>query len=559
MDAAAEPVRARSAAGASRWPWALGLVAVVLWVNLPVLGFDWLMFDDDINILVNPFLGRGAASTLAWAFQNLDYMRRYLPLGWLGFDALLAIDGYNATVFHAASWLLSGLNAALAFFVFEKLARSPTNGVVDERVAASRSSFVPALAAAAALVWSLHPLRAENAGWISGLLYLGSTTCALGAVLLHLSRENSSARRARDTGCGIAASLLYLASLLVYPVFLALPALLVVRAACIAKSARRGATDEMRRTASWWLAAGFAVAMNVFARFTATDAYAPVASLGASAGGHAFLGIALTFLHYIARTIWPGHVVAFYGATDRLLPPPVAWLIAAALALAALVLLRRASTRRATLGWMLAGAISLGPFVVQSSGDFHASDRYAVLWLAVWCAAFVGAARMLDRKNQALLLAAALAALAFFMPLYRTALANWRNTATLQASIDLATAASPDPGMSFARPARAFWWLGNVPESERRLRDGLQRYPQSPRLAETRTSLEALSARWHERIGAHTEIPPLAVLHFELGRAWLDRGESRAAAAHFARALTLAPTFADAARAYREETHDTAR
>lgn len=74
-----------------RW-FAVALSAViVLAVNYPVLDFDWLMFDDDINILVNPHLGSRAVESVQWAFENVDYMRRHLPLGWLMFAGLLAV------------------------------------------------------------------------------------------------------------------------------------------------------------------------------------------------------------------------------------------------------------------------------------------------------------------------------------------------------------------------------------------------------------------------------------------------------------------------------------
>jgi tetratricopeptide (TPR) repeat protein len=546
------PDRARPALGARRFVWLLAIVVIVLAVNRSVLGFDWLLFDDDINILVNPFLGRGAPSSILWAFQNVDYMRRYLPLGWLGFDALLAVDGYNAAVFHAASWILTGLNAALAFLVFEKLCRSfhsDPEATAPTRSAAQRC----ASAALAALLWSLHPLRAENAGWISGLLYLGSTTWALAAVLLYLRAYEPRALSPRRGPLALAGALCYLASLLVYPVFLALPALLAWRAAWADRQWWPALKLELRRLATWWLAAGFALAMNVFARLTASDAYAPVGSLAPAGAAGSVRTACAACLHYLVRTVWPGHVAVFYGPATLLFSRAALWGAAAVLVIAGIFLLAKRATRRPTLAWTGAALISLSPFLAQLGGDFHASDRYAVLWLAVWCAgvALLGA-RLRGNKMRSACAVLGAGALAAFLPLYREALANWKNTAAVQAAIDRSTAGHPDVAMSFARPAIAFWWLGDQAESARRLREGLRLFPSAPRLAETEKTLREFSARWRERVGAHTEIPPLAVLHCDLGRAWQAQGEARAAAAHFARAVTLAPGYAEAVRGWRE-------
>jgi hypothetical protein len=58
--------------------------------------------------------------------------------------------------------------------------------------------------------------------------------------------------------------------------------------------------------------------------------------------------------------------------------------------------------------------------------------------------------------------------------------------------------------------------------------------------------LAELQSRWLARVGARRHIPPLAVLHVDLGSAWQARGEQAAAKAHFARAATLAPDYEEA-------------
>ncbi len=537
-------VRPRSAVAVNRLPWVLAIVGIVLAINLPILGFDWLMFDDDINILVNPHLGRFAASSIAWGFRNIDYMRRYLPLGWLGFDGLLAIDGYNAAVFHAVSWVLTGANAALAFFVFEKLCRPPGTGGEP-----SRDRLPIAAAAVAALVWSIHPLRVENAAWISGLLYLGATTFALIAVLLYLEPETSpSPRRGRD----IAAAGLFLASLLVYPVLLALPALLVWRAVAESKnSGGRAAWFETRRLAGWWAAAAFAGAMNLYALVTASDAWTGRAGPTGYRSTDWFADIARTGLHYAAAIVWPINVAVYYGPTRLLLDRPTQRVVVGLLALIIVVLLVRRATRRPMLGWGVAILITFLPFLAQMNRSFHASDRYAVLALAV-CA--VGFARWLTRPRQkrsaSAAFAIAVAIVAALSVIYARDLPNWKNTSALQASIDRSTAAHPDLALGYAHAARAFWFLGQREEAEHRLHEAERLFPDNPQVRGTADFLRQLDARLRDRVGSQTDVPPLAVMHVDLGRAWLARGERSAALAHFKRALILSPHYAEAAYEY---------
>ena len=45
------------------------LAAVVILRNAPVLGHDWVHFDDDINIFLNPNLTGGSLATVVWALS----------------------------------------------------------------------------------------------------------------------------------------------------------------------------------------------------------------------------------------------------------------------------------------------------------------------------------------------------------------------------------------------------------------------------------------------------------------------------------------------------------
>ncbi|HEX2854876.1 MAG TPA: tetratricopeptide repeat protein [Opitutaceae bacterium] len=537
---ALEVIRARAAAGRLR-PWGAAIAAVVVLIaNQAVLRFDWLVFDDDINVFFNPHLGGLNGESVTWAFSNLDYVRRYLPLGWLGFDALIAVDGYNASVFHAASWLLSGLNAALAFLIGYALL--PGVGPVHSpRIAWQRSG----VALFGALVWSLHPLRAETAGWISGLLYLASTTCAGFAILLHLHGARTGAMANRGP-LRILAALCYLASVLVYPVFLALPAVLTWLA--VVRKGRSHLVAEIRSLSTWWLAAAFALGMNFFAQATASGPFPGFTALENFGLIPRAIAAVRTYLFYLAHTAWPETTSVFLGRIDGLMEIGHAKWVLAILLPAGLGAFLWKKTRSRATAYAVAALLSLAPFLGAMDPHFTVSDRYTVLWLGILACALgevliSPAGRILEIAKYfaaGVVLVACVAA-------YGPALAPWQNTATLQKRIDEVNAAKPDVVMNYARPATALWWMGQREEAVQRLREGFAKFPDSIHLRAVQQELAETDTRWRGLVGNRTSIAPMAVMHHNLGQAWMQRGHPASAAPHFKRAFQLAPEFAEAA------------
>src|SRR5690606_21935208 len=74
-------------------------------------------------------------------------------------------------------------------------------------------------AAAGALFWAIHPLRAETLGWASGLLYALACAFALLGVLAYC-RAQTASPRAESRAWRALALLLYPISLLTYPITL---------------------------------------------------------------------------------------------------------------------------------------------------------------------------------------------------------------------------------------------------------------------------------------------------------------------------------------------------
>ncbi|HEY1847609.1 MAG TPA: hypothetical protein VGG37_00320, partial [Opitutaceae bacterium] len=82
--------------------WLLFLLLVVAWTFRSALGFDFIAIDDTGNITLNPHMGPPGLWNLGWMFTDADYVRRYIPFGWLGFSVVYSAAGLSAFGFHAA-------------------------------------------------------------------------------------------------------------------------------------------------------------------------------------------------------------------------------------------------------------------------------------------------------------------------------------------------------------------------------------------------------------------------------------------------------------------------
>jgi protein O-mannosyl-transferase len=144
-----------------RSPRGLGSIApalvglATLLVFLPALGNQFVTWDDDVNLVSNlRFRGLGW-DQLRWMFGN-TLGGHYIPVTWLSFGLDYVLWGMRPAGYHATSVVLHTVNAILFYLVARRLLGSALE-------ADGRS--VTLGAAAAALLFSLHPLRVESVAW----------------------------------------------------------------------------------------------------------------------------------------------------------------------------------------------------------------------------------------------------------------------------------------------------------------------------------------------------------------------------------------------------------
>ncbi|MGH7340727.1 MAG: tetratricopeptide repeat protein, partial [Candidatus Rokuibacteriota bacterium] len=120
--------------------------AAVFW---PVLGFDFVNYDDPMYVTENVHVQRGLSGELVrWAFTT-TYAANWHPLTWLSYGIDWSLHGPSPAGHHATSLALHALNTALLFLLLVRM----TDGVW-------RSALVAAL-------FGLHPLHVESVAWVS--------------------------------------------------------------------------------------------------------------------------------------------------------------------------------------------------------------------------------------------------------------------------------------------------------------------------------------------------------------------------------------------------------
>ena len=123
------------------------LPAFTFW---PVLGHEFLNWDDPQNITGNPQIKSFAAQNLKAIFlDSAKISGYYIPLTFLTFSADHALFGLDARAFHRTSLILHIANGLLVFWLFYLLTR--------------RLSW----AFLSAAFFSVHPLQVEPVSWLT--------------------------------------------------------------------------------------------------------------------------------------------------------------------------------------------------------------------------------------------------------------------------------------------------------------------------------------------------------------------------------------------------------
>ena len=311
------------------------VVVLTIACFLPALSGSFLNWDDNVNFEENPaFRGFGPDQIRGALTSTL--FGHYIPLTRLSWSLNYALGGLTPWGYHLVNVLLHAGNA-LAFYAVTRrlLAAAVAGGGQEARTGIDLS----VAAAVAALVFSLHPLRAEPVAWITGRADVLCGAFVLVATWLYL-RAADGAEPARPR-LVLAAGAALAAAILSKGVALPLPgALLLLDVYPLRRLARVGAWSLVREKTPLLvtsLAGAIVVGLAVRhgALLTRSEEYGVVARVATAA---------YCFCIYAVRFIWPAALSPLYEMPSqvRLSEPRFGLaLLACLLVTAALILLRR--------------------------------------------------------------------------------------------------------------------------------------------------------------------------------------------------------------------------
>lgn len=534
------------------WPARCGLVLVLMlvaWLYAPTLGYDFVMFDDDVNIYANPHLGEITPERVAWAFTGFDYLPRLMPMAWLALMGVFEVAGMSSAAYHALNLGLHLADMTLVYAVTGLALRlaARTRGTTPE------PGWHAALALAAAAAWGLHPLRSESIAWATGWVYPLSNFGALLAAWFALRRhEAGTAWRRRS--CVAAATVAYAFSVLTYPATLGLPIVVLAFDIWLARgeSENRPRTRELMRThALWGTILVLALALNVWARIERNRAYPPAPAMAEFTLENRVAQAVDSVSRYLVRQTWAGETSPVYDLKPpgRLATWPtgvlaLAWLGASVWALTCW---RRAPGRVCGMAAFL-GAVA--PFSGFMDYPFQPSDRYSYLpaWVLLATLA-LGMARARPGVARAWLIGGMAVWCGWLAAAVPRQLPKWRDSEALFEHL-AGSLRSPEGRLGYG-VSRAMYRArqGDFEAAERLLREAEASGADPAVLAERRARIaeQEGAARAPMTIpNARGLVAPDAILSYLFALRDVKAGEMRGAYFRFMQTLAIDADFHDA-------------
>jgi tetratricopeptide (TPR) repeat protein len=515
----------------SRLPLFAGLLLALLALVafLPVLGHDFVRFDDPLYVTQNAHVRAGLTwEGIAWAL-TANVASNWHPLTMLSHMLDATLFGLNPRGHHLTSLVLHVADTVLLFLVFWRMTGKT-----------GRSAAVAAL-------FAVHPTHVESVAWVAERKDVLS---ALFWMLALLAYHRYAVQPSRGRYAWI---VLWLAlGLMSKPMVVTLPfVLLLLDVWPLGRLALPGKPPE--RTALWRLvreklplfalaAAGSVVTVLAQHKSLASAETFPVARRLAHA--------VVSYVAYLGKTLAPRHLAVYYPMPG----PEPAWEVAGALLLlAGITALALLAVRRAPyllVGWLwFLGTLVPVIGLVQVGGQSMA-DRYTYLpsiglyLMIVW-----GLADLLGRRpaGRTVLAFGTAVVLTVLVGLTRVQLATWRDS---EALFEHAVAVTDGNYLAHLNLAQILAGEDRREESLAHFRAALAL---APGMVQVRASLGNTLRRWGQPAEALPHLraalilrPRDAELHHSLAMDLVDLGRTDQAMAELRTALRLDPKLADA-------------
>jgi tetratricopeptide (TPR) repeat protein len=547
----------------------LAIAAITVIAFLPVLGAEFVAYDDPENFLQNRHYRGLGWSQLQWMWTT-THLGHYVPLSWMTLGLDYVLWGMNPAGYHAVNLLLHAANAVILFFLSRRVFRLA--GI--ERSGDSLAAAAPA--AFAALVFAVHPLRVESVAWITERRDMVALAFSLASVLCYLRSHDAHSRFRRWYWLSVAT---FVCALLSKATAVMLPATLLVLN-----------VYPLRRLggAAGWTSPSARQAIRELLPFGAASLLAGLGSIfalqpGVQLGATEKLAVSAYSLgFYVWKTVAPTNLAPLY---ERRLPIPILSPVFIAGYAAAIVFVAAAwMWRRRFPGltaafvaftaaiFPLLGFVQNGPQIVADRYTYHAAPALAML---------LGAALAVFERRAILLAAASVIGILGFLTTRQTRV--WKNSESLWLRVlqfdSVSYLANNNLGVVLAEQGKSNEAIARYRLSIRTRPSFIyshnnlgfelaQRGELEPAIEEYRAALAIDSTyadaevnwgnallqlrRFDEAVTHYAAAarldPERAAVHFNWGVALREKGDVLGAIGQYEQALTLDPDFLDARR-----------
>jgi Flp pilus assembly protein TadD len=414
-------------------------------------------------------------------FTDSEYMRRYLPLGWLRWALDYQLYGPGPRSFHIGNLILHLADAGLLFLIIRRIFRMVPSVPVPE-------PWPAAAAAVGALSWAIHPLRVETVSWISTGQYCQAVLFLLLSLRCHLALAASPAGPASWGRPAFWGSLaLFSLSLLSYPAALGYaPALVILDFLVFRRFPSSGPGRAAARRWIWLEKIPFAavtlavMAATLASRYQARGIWQPPPTLAQFGVGSRIMQAFYVWAYYLWKPLWPVRLAPVYTALVDF--HPTDWPFVASLAGIVAVTLVLVLGRRRWPGilavWLCHLAL-LVPMLGLSEHPHYTNDRYNYLASLPWSVAL---AIVLVRcwthpARRSLTFVAALAVLALWGRASAAQVQIWSSSETLFRHMLATLGTDPYRYDILTRLGRTLLGEGRLAEAETAFREALQVLP----------------------------------------------------------------------------------
>jgi tetratricopeptide (TPR) repeat protein len=512
----------------------LFLVMAILAVYWQVRNHDFINYDDDLYVTINPHVQAGfTLDSITWAFTS-THASNWHPLTWLSHMLDCRIYGMNPGRHHLTNVLLHILNTLLLFLVFKRMTGDLW-----------QCGFVAAL-------FALHPLHVESVAWVAERKDVLSTFFWMLTVWSYLRYvERSGLNRY------LPVLFFFILGLMAKPMLVTLPFVLLLLDYWPLKRFRLGSSEDSQecrpgrfclglvweKIPLFLLSAGSSVITYMVQKSSGAVSPLDVASFKVR-----IANAMISYVSYIGKMIWPHNLAVLYPYPKAIL----LWKVVGAsllLVVMSIVVFRMVKTKPYfAVGWLwYVGTLVPVIGFVQVGGQAMA-DRYtyvSLIGLFIIIAWGVHDILAKWRYKEIILTTSALFVLSSFLVCAWFQVRNWRNSITLfENAIDV----TKNNYVAHDKLGEALAAQGKTDAAIRYYSEALRIWPE---FVEARFNLGVLlreDDRLNEAIDHFFRVlrfkPNFAEAHCELGNTLKEQGKFPEAVRHYLEAISIKPEYA---------------